>query len=855
MARQAWAVDKSSYLERLRINSADHVWAVELEGTAMACYAVCDCERHNGAVWLKRDKIVHVYACPLKFAPHPSADNTAAVPANDLAAAPAAANDTAAVPADDPAAALPAADDTAALPAYDDDDADAAQSAASQYLYICDCDGMSRVGEKLAHLGDVSSMTRSECIAELGGEGAFCQHSVALATLIAERRVPDPRFTGSISLVADLIAVPCDVPVTVLESSPSPLLSCAFTEEGPTVPATRVVIGVKKHTFVCFTCPEHLQARCDRVRMLHELTMNLKADVGVGVLDDHHFAFDPLQRDGVDSDSLIGSVSYETIPELIVNQVFKDRVGALDAAASLPKACIPPAEGSPSRPTCECGAPWGNETVEVPPSGGATITNEWTTKCIKVYDRCCSSYPSCPGRLPYDGQPDAVFNLSNHSLYAYELAASCKTFRRALKAFMRLLRVEHVFECPCCEQLPHSKRIIIMDGTCLGFRRDLFRFLGLPMAHGGVVPIWRLLHNAYYIASGPLRKAMLQYCASGMVGDLTAAIKLARGPGNPRALPLVLELIKAEGAAKYDPYRCLLKAVSIDYPLRTLVSKLGFPAGDHLLKAKGWTTPESIPAAFQALWKELDIKATGPKSAATHESHAYPEPVQLSDAERGLVEKVSFSPALQVLRHLRTYAVDGRGSTADEARDEVPSKCTKHADIRARLTYGIFAMFCPHGFCLGFEIMSRAEGPRTAHNMIFWRFSEAPYMVIYDNSCNLDRYVLLREPAYYDNGIFMVDRMHIKHHVNCHEGYNLSKYPGHIEMVPAMTYSVDGVEHQIPALTLEKLNLQAAEQVNSQLDRIKKMCAYMGCETFMDFASIYLHKCNLAKLWSMGGRG
>jgi hypothetical protein len=368
-------------------------------------------------------------------------------------------------------------------------------------------------------------MTRSECIDKLGGGDAFCQHSVALAALIAERRVPDPQFTGSVSLVADLIAVPRNVPVTVMESSPSPLLSCAFTREGPTVPATRVVIGVKKRTFVCFTCPEHLQARCDHVQMLHQLTMNPEADVGVGLLDDHHFAFDPPQRDGVDADGLIGSVSYESIPELVVGQVFKDRVGASDKPAGLPKECVPPAEGSPSRPTCGCGAPWGNETVEVSPSGGATITNEWTTKRVKVYDRCCSLYPSCSERLPYDGQPDAVFNLSNHSLFAYEvmhsyfsslgtdassfaghygrvqtyhrqvhgvhsLLPSRKTFRRALKAFMRLLHVEHVFECPCCKQLPHSRRIVIMDGTCLGFRRDLFRFMGLLTAHGGVVPIW-----------------------------------------------------------------------------------------------------------------------------------------------------------------------------------------------------------------------------------------------------------------------------------------------------------------------------------------------------------------------------
>jgi hypothetical protein len=159
----------------------------------------------------------------------------------------------------------------------------------------------------------------------------------------------------------------------------------------------------------------------------------------------------------------------------------------------------------------------------VSPSGGATITNQWTTKRVTVYDRCCSSYPSCSGRLPYDGLPDAVFNLSNHSLFAYEVMhgyfsslgtdtpsfagyygrvqshhqlvgsvaelPSRQTFRRALKAFMRLLDVQYIFDCPCCEQLPHSQRIVIMDGTCLGFRRDLFRFDPLPTTPD-VVPDW-----------------------------------------------------------------------------------------------------------------------------------------------------------------------------------------------------------------------------------------------------------------------------------------------------------------------------------------------------------------------------
>ena len=54
MVSQAWAVDTSAtYVEQLRFAAADHVWPVELEGTHMACYAMCGYELHNGAVWLK----------------------------------------------------------------------------------------------------------------------------------------------------------------------------------------------------------------------------------------------------------------------------------------------------------------------------------------------------------------------------------------------------------------------------------------------------------------------------------------------------------------------------------------------------------------------------------------------------------------------------------------------------------------------------------------------------------------------------------------------------------------------------------------------------------------------------------
>ena len=42
-------------------------------------------------------------------------------------------------------------------------------------------------------------------------------------------------------------------------------------------------------------------------------------------------------------------------------------------------------------------------------------------------------------------------------------------------------------------------------------------------------------------------------------------------------------------------------------------------------------------------------------------------------------------------------------------------------------------MFCPHGICIAFSILTRHEGPRIAFELILRRFTIGPYMIVYDN--------------------------------------------------------------------------------------------------------------------------
>ena len=159
----------------------------------------------------------------------------------------------------------------------------------------------------------------------------------------------------------------------------------------------------------------------------------------------------------------------------------------------------------------------------------------------------------------------------------------------------------------------------------------------------------------------------------------------------------------------------------------------------------------------------------------------------------------SFFPAFPLTRSLPHFKADKQRQTDGPA-------CPKYARVHPLLTPGAFTCFCAHGLCLGFSLMASQEGPRTPFELIYTRFKKgmmlismtrymvaqvsvshtglaavkavsflqdislmcmllaAPSMVVYDNACNLQRYVLKRTPHYFRHTAFRIDRLHVFAH-------------------------------------------------------------------------------------------
>jgi hypothetical protein len=85
---------------------------------------------------------------------------------------------------------------------------------------------------------------------------------------------------------------------------------------------------------------------------------------------------------------------------------------------------------------------------------------------------------------------------------------------------------------------------------------------------------------------------------------------------------------------------------------------------------------------------------------------------------------------------------------------------------------------------IGFHAMKYSESDRTVHNLIYSRFPVAPGIIIYDNCCNLHLFALAREPLYYKDTLFDLDRLHENSHGCCSPAYSPDE---HIQLRNANT--------------------------------------------------------------------
>ena len=669
-------------------------------------------------------------------------------------------------------------------------------------------------------------------------------------------------------------------PIAVLGNA----LSVAETEE----PFGRVVVEIdaKARRYVCTACA-YQKGSCKHVECVHEYVTEHDlhgVDPFLPLADEEdNGTMNQPQKGSIPEPISKKRISLDSFTERACKR--RDSTDASTQWLATGAECVPPAHGCCSK----CATPWTESTL-VPLEASAKLYGCWQAMDVTVYERHCP----CGEKRVYDGCEDGVFNMSNKTLWLHEtmmtyvdlMVQACMPFnayynvletqygRRgkselcskstlitSLEAFIGILDVDydHCFSCPVCSRLPADEQVFIIDGTCMGFRRDLMkpaapRSEGMPPPqHASAIP-----GTTFAYISGDKKAMMLcgklrEYSKARMIDDdeFSRMVRLAKEKAPE--LADVLKYIKSKGDYRTCPkrYRQFIYDVASPCPVSCLIPRSLYVEagglGAVLERILGVTTlkqadltalmewgslaavvqgMESIPAAFKPLLRKLLDLARVPESYVGDAASA----VRMDMGDMGDDDEMSFFPNNPKIRSVRDYD-DAPAGGKEET-------CTKHVQKSKRFTPGLFSVFCPHGIALGFEAMRTFESPRIPFKIFYERFQSAPGTIIFDNACQASRYCLRREPLYFSRTRFLIDRLHQHNHVICHSGYNMKFCPQSMPLLGG-------------TMKLGDLNSQAAEQAHAKLELITKQTSFMRQDTFLRYTKLFLAMKNKALLKKM----
>ncbi|GAQ90744.1 hypothetical protein KFL_006790070 [Klebsormidium nitens] len=116
-----------------------------------------------------------------------------------------------------------------------------------------------------------------------------------------------------------------------------------------------------------------------------------------------------------------------------------------------------------------------------------------------------------------------------------------------------------------------------------------------------------------------------------------------------------------------------------------------------------------------------------------------------------------------------------------DAKIALESGVKKARSLR-RHTKGGFVFCCSHRVIYGFHVMLRGESPRDPFTVLYTRLNrhDLPAYLVYDNACKLRAYVMRREPTFFAEVRFLVDRFHFQRTTSeahkCGPSYNPDYY-------------------------------------------------------------------------------
>ncbi len=229
-------------------------------------------------------------------------------------------------------------------------------------------------------------------------------------------------------------------------------------------------------------------------------------------------------------------------------------------------------------------------------------------------------------------------------------------------------------------------------------------------------------------------------------------------------------------------------------------------------KGPGGTIPQDVQEVLSYMLTKIEAPFSHPPPSAEH----YPPP--------NPANKFSYFPNLPQHHGSAVYKADKTAAPKPTHTHKgfESDGCRKHSYGHPTLSPGIFTIHCPHGVCYGFEVLRSCEFPRHPFEIFKTHFREAPQEIVYDNSCRLHLYCLNREPAFFKNSRFYVDRFHWRGHIGCSSGYSLDQYK-----------------------TMNDINSQVNEQANAGIKRIRGQLAYMTVDNFVFHLALFLAIKNL----------
>ena len=169
------------------------------------------------------------------------------------------------------------------------------------------------------------------------------------------------------------------------------------------------------------------------------------------------------------------------------------------------------------------------------------------------------------------------------------------------------------------------------------------------------------------------------------------------------------------------------------------------------------------PAPALAPTLKRKVRKTGRKAAAAR--------LRLATKDRPTSDE-----PLQPLNptvHAALYHFNAKGipkklgvSYIEDTKPAAKSLCRKFYQTATMGTWGIFLFFCAHSHIYGFHDIMHAEGRRDAF-FVLRNLANKPKVVIYDFGCQLEEYCMARDPFYFQDVVFVIDKFHHFNHTCC----------------------------------------------------------------------------------------